>query len=246
MTSLKAKIFASASANAGLQALLGTSPFRLYDVQLDQGQAGYYPCVTMMIISNPRAYAHGAGRFATSWARVQFTVFGTGNDSQNASAVVEALLSWLDSFNRPGEPPLRSLTLIGDGAVHTVTGSAATRAKWVQVEVPASNAQNALIGGSDVTAPGTCPVTAGVGFPLPPGWFGTMFPPVAELFYSLAQFYYYLAPGDFMYVLYATGQASCPQIGACIVVGDRDGGIAQTQPLTYQRFLDVAIFYKET
>ena len=143
MTSLKAKIFASASANAGLQALLGTSPFRLYDVQLDQGQAGYYPCVTMMIISNPRAYAHGAGRFATSWARVQFTVFGTGNDSQNASAVVEALLSWLDSFN-------------------------------------------------------------------------------------------------------PTGQASCPQIGACIVVGDRDGGIAQTQPLTYQRFLDVAIFYKET
>ena len=100
--------------------------------------------------------------------------------------------------------PPRSLTLIGDGAVHTVTGSAATRAKWVQAEVPASNAQNALIGGSDVTAPGTCPVTAGVGFPLPPGWFGQMLPPVAELteFYSLAQFYYWLAAGDVMYVLY--------------------------------------------
>jgi hypothetical protein len=29
------------------------------------------------------------------------------------------------------------------------------------------------------------------------------------------------------------------------VVGDRDGGIAQTQPLTYQRFIDAMIFNDE-
>ena len=91
--------------------------------------------------------------------------------------------------------PPKSLTIVGDGQVHPLAGTG-PRAKWVQVEVPSSNVSNALIGGTEVTS--------SVGFPLPPGWFGQMLPPVAELteFYTLNQLYYWLAVGDVMYILY--------------------------------------------
>src|ERR1017187_4341686 len=95
-TSLKAKLFAQASVNAGLQALLGTSPFRWYDSQLNQSSV--FPAVVVLIVSNPPEYVMG-GRLSTSWARVQFTVYGTGSDSQNASAVVNALQDFLAVFN---------------------------------------------------------------------------------------------------------------------------------------------------
>jgi hypothetical protein len=138
MATLKAKLFAAASVNAELQALLGTNPFRWWDSQLNQASA--FPAVVVYIVSAPRTYVVN-GRLSTYFARVQFTVYGTGNDSQNADAVVEALLDFLKGFNP--------------------------------------------IGVSNLPAyPNT-------------------------------------------------------------VVGDRDGGIAQTQPLTYQRFIDAMIFNDE-
>jgi hypothetical protein len=112
MPSLKAKLFTAASANAGLQALLGTNPFRWYDSQLNQSSA--FPAVVVFIVSNPRDYVI-TGQMSTSWARVQFTVYGTGNDSQNADAVVNALQAFLLGFNAYGlNPPANANTIVGD------------------------------------------------------------------------------------------------------------------------------------
>jgi hypothetical protein len=98
-TSLKAMIYAAARQDAGLQALLlGGSPpiFNFWDTQLAQGSL--FPAVVVNLVSNPRDYAT-TGRLPTSWARVQFTVYGTGNDSKNADLVVAALIAFLDTFN---------------------------------------------------------------------------------------------------------------------------------------------------
>lgn len=139
MASIKSKLFAAASIDAGLQALLGTNPFRWFDQQLPQGAA--FPALTVTVVSNPRTYVFN-GQLSTSFVRVQFSVYGTGNNSQNAEAVVGALASFLRGFNAYGIPNL-----------------------------PAN---------------------------------------------------------------------------ANTIVADRDGGIAQTQPLTYQRFVDAMIFDNET
>jgi hypothetical protein len=96
MASLKAKLFTAASADTGLQALLGTSPFRWSDQQKQQPFPA--PSIAVCIVSNPRAYVMG-GQLSTSWTRVQFTVYGTGNDSENADAVVNALATFLRGFN---------------------------------------------------------------------------------------------------------------------------------------------------
>jgi hypothetical protein len=93
---LKAKLFAQASAFAELQALLGTNPFRWYDVQLSQ--TATFPAVVANQISAARQYVAG-GRLSTYFARIQLTVYGAGNDSQNAAAVVAALEDFLAVFN---------------------------------------------------------------------------------------------------------------------------------------------------
>lgn len=102
MTSIKAKLFTAAAANAGLVALLASgSPafFRWFDTQLPQGSV--FPAVVIQAISNPRDYAV-TGKLPTSWQRIQFTVYGTGNDSQNAEAVVNAIEAFLNDFNGIG------------------------------------------------------------------------------------------------------------------------------------------------
>lgn len=137
MASLKAKLFASASANAGLQALLQNgSVFQWGDIQLaQQWDLASHSAVEVFLISNPKDYI-STGVMFTGWARVQFSIYGHGNDSENADAVAEALFAWL----------LTLVTLTQDGQ-----------------------------------------------------------------------------PSNF-------------------VAGDRDSGIAQTQPLTYQRIIDVMMF----
>jgi hypothetical protein len=100
-SSLKSRIWAAASANAGLQALLGTNPFRLFDVQLPQNPAPMFPAVTMFQVSKPRDFTV-SGRLVTATARMQFTVYGTGADSENASAVVAALIAFFDSLGGDG------------------------------------------------------------------------------------------------------------------------------------------------
>jgi hypothetical protein len=137
MASLKAKLYASASANPGLQALLGTVPFQWGDTQLPQNwDLTTKAAVVMFTVSDIPDYI-ATGPMYTSWARVQLTVFGHGNDSENANAVVNAISSWLLTL---------ALTLT-------------------------------------------------------------------------------------------------PQQAANYIAGNRDGGIAQTQPLTYQRYVDLMIFY---
>lgn len=113
MASLKAKLFAAASANAGLQALLGTNPFRWHDTQLPQQDA--FPAVVVLIVSNPADYVF-TGRTPTSWSRVQFTVYGTGNDSENASLVVNALQDFLVTFNAysPRTLPANANRIVND------------------------------------------------------------------------------------------------------------------------------------
>lgn len=95
-SSLKAKLFAAAKIDAGLQALLGTNPFRWYDTQLNQQAT--FPAIVVFIVDNPREYVT-TGQMSTSKTRVQFTIYGTGNDSQEADAVVNALQAFLLGFN---------------------------------------------------------------------------------------------------------------------------------------------------
>ena len=100
--SLKAKLFAAALLNPSLVYLLGGgSPLvlRWFDQQLSQYST--FPAVVVQQISDPQMYAT-SGRLPTSWARMQFTVYGSGTDSQNADAIVAALASFLDTFNGDG------------------------------------------------------------------------------------------------------------------------------------------------
>ncbi len=112
-SSLKAKLYAAASVDAGLQALLGTAPFRWFDTQLPQTAA--FPAIVVFIVSDPRTYVLN-GQMSTRFVRVQFSVYGTGNDSENASAVVNALASFLRGFNAYGVPnlPANANTIVGD------------------------------------------------------------------------------------------------------------------------------------
>src|ERR1700722_8531975 len=102
MASLKAKLYASASANAGLQALLG-NPIQWGDVQLPiQWNLATLSAVTVFQVSGPKDYT-SAGPMYTGWRRIQFTIFGCGNndgtaDSENANNVAEALFAWLLSI----------------------------------------------------------------------------------------------------------------------------------------------------
>lgn len=98
-TSLFLKILNAASSYAPLTALLGSSPFRVYDMQLVQGSA--VPATVIQQISGPQVYTF-AGRLATLTARMQHTVFGAGEGGENARAVIAAWVSFYDQFNADG------------------------------------------------------------------------------------------------------------------------------------------------
>ncbi len=98
-TTLKARLYSAAKLDAGLVALLGSgSPmvFRFYDTQLPQSTP--FPAVLVQMISNNRTYCV-SGRLPTGFSRMQFNVFGTGTDSQEADQVVTALAKFLDGFS---------------------------------------------------------------------------------------------------------------------------------------------------
>jgi hypothetical protein len=104
MTALEAKLRTSAMANAALLSLLGTgSPvyFRWFDTQLPEGST--LPAVVALLIADSTTYSATA-RMATSFARVQLTVWGGQGSAGAASAdtVRDAILSWLDSMNLIG------------------------------------------------------------------------------------------------------------------------------------------------
>ncbi len=119
--SLKSRIFAAASVDAGLIALLGSNPFRWWDQQLQQG-AGF-PAVVMEMIGAPRDYV-ASGTMPTGWTRMQFRVYGEGTDSENANEVVDALdafLRTLDLIGLPNSPAFPNLIVndIDFGIVQT-------------------------------------------------------------------------------------------------------------------------------
>jgi hypothetical protein len=98
-TTIKARLYSAARLDAGLVALLGTgSPMVLqwHDMQVPLG--GPFPAVGVSVVSNPRTYAV-SGRLPTGFSRIQFDVFGTGNDSQEADQIVTALAKFLDGFS---------------------------------------------------------------------------------------------------------------------------------------------------
>lgn len=102
--SLKQKLFAAALLNPRLVYLLGGgSPLvlRWFDQQLPQAAGTGFPAVVVSQVSDSGTYV-GSGRLPTSWARMQFTVYGTGFDSQNADAIVQALADFLDTFSADG------------------------------------------------------------------------------------------------------------------------------------------------
>lgn len=69
---------------------------------------------------------------------------------------------------------------------------------WIQIATPNTNSAPVLIGGTEVTAL--------VGFPLPNGYSGQLFPPHGSdptAFYDLTQQKAYLAAGDVLNILYA-------------------------------------------
>lgn len=103
MASLKAKLYTAASADSGLQALLlSGSTFQWADQQLPQAwNLTTKSAVAVQIVSDPSTFEL-QGRMATSAARVQFTVFGHGNDSENAEAVVAALYNFLGTLSGAG------------------------------------------------------------------------------------------------------------------------------------------------
>jgi hypothetical protein len=96
---LKARIWAAASVYAPLTALLGTSPFRMFDQRLPQGVA--FPAVVMEAVANPHDYV-SSGQMPTSFSRIQFRIYGTGNDSENASLVGDTLIAFFATFDGPG------------------------------------------------------------------------------------------------------------------------------------------------
>ena len=89
----------------------------------------------------------------------------------------------------------RSITITGTNAVVPLSATALT-AKWVQVVTPAANGASVFIGGPEVAA--------GVGFEIPKGWAGQLFPPISELLelYDLSQINVYISTGDKLDVLY--------------------------------------------
>lgn len=95
-TTLEVKLYNAAQANATLVSLLGSSPFRWFDMQLDPAVQNPYPAVTVQLVSCVNQYSNTA-RLWTSQNRVQFTIWDT--KAERARQVEMALLAFLDTFN---------------------------------------------------------------------------------------------------------------------------------------------------
>lgn len=105
-TALEAKLFAAAQAYPGFS-ILGTSPFRWYDLMLREGSA--FPAIVAQVIDNPKTYSYTAP-VLTSWYRVQFTIWALP-DSAATNDVLQVLLGFLVQFNAVGIPRLGSAGL---------------------------------------------------------------------------------------------------------------------------------------
>lgn len=106
-TPIKERIRTAAIAFPGFTALLGTNPFRFYDLQLNQGSE--FPAIVLTAVSNPQTYAL-VGRLPTSFSRFQFTIWST-NDAlgmQKLAALEALIIEFLETLNLVGIPGLCS------------------------------------------------------------------------------------------------------------------------------------------
>lgn len=102
-TTLEAKLRAAASADTDLAALLGTSPFRWFDTQLDLASK-VFPAVVVQLVSSSDVYAFNR-RLPGGFNRVQFTIWG--DSGQQARQVEGELVCFLNQFNAIGIPNLQ-------------------------------------------------------------------------------------------------------------------------------------------
>ena len=93
-TPIEQKLRTQALAFPGLTALLGSSPFRWYDVQLVQGSA--FPAVTVQMVSNTDSYVN-TGRQNSGFSRIQFTIWDT--DPVRMRQVEDQLTAFMAVFN---------------------------------------------------------------------------------------------------------------------------------------------------
>jgi hypothetical protein len=100
-TPILVKLFAAASANAGLHALLGASPFRWYNLQLTEGSA--YPAIVVQKVSGVPQFYNIGGRGPTTVYRIQFTIW-EGPVPDDTNAVLQALRVFLDTFSAVENP----------------------------------------------------------------------------------------------------------------------------------------------
>lgn len=94
-TPIEVKLFQAASANPGLLAVLGTSPFRWYSTQLTPGSQ--FPAIVAHQVSGQNLNAF-QGRLQSSRLRVQFTIF-EGPVPDTSNTVWDALMAFMDSFS---------------------------------------------------------------------------------------------------------------------------------------------------
>lgn len=99
-TSIELKLRTAALATPALTSLLGTSPFRWYDMQ--EAQNSPYPAITVLLVSAPSQYSNTA-RLINTRCRVQFTIRDT--NAEHARTVENALLTFLDTFDAMNATP---------------------------------------------------------------------------------------------------------------------------------------------
>ena len=97
-TSLQDRLQAGAQAYAPLTALIGSSPMRWYQNDLQQGS--FYPAIVVTRISGQASYAVNR-RMKTGFARFQFLIWGGMYQSGAAArdAVAAALIDFMDQWS---------------------------------------------------------------------------------------------------------------------------------------------------
>lgn len=95
---LEAKLRTAAAAWPDLAALLGSSPFRWWDTQLNQA-VNVFPAIVVLLVSSSDTYALNR-RLPGGFSRVQFTIWA--DSGQDARAVEAELVCFLNQFNAIG------------------------------------------------------------------------------------------------------------------------------------------------
>lgn len=91
----EAKLRTLAAADAGLQAIFGTAPFRFFDTQLPQNQA--YPSAVVWRVSTATDYRMDSGYSKITQPRIQIDV--RHPDPEQARSAAAAVIHFLGTVN---------------------------------------------------------------------------------------------------------------------------------------------------